>query len=348
MDYEKIGNFLYELRKSRNLTQKDLSKRFYISREAISKWERGISLPDYPSLIILSRFYNITINEILAGEKIDEHNRDRIEAVALTILQSSEKKIKKSKIINVCIFLIALLIILVFYFINNYNSIHMYTVYGSNNEYYFNSGELFIHRDRTYLKLGSIYKSDGSIITNDDGYSMSVYYNRDRKYELMTSDNVENLNINLDNHKNFINEVGMKNLLDNIYVDIIDDKNISTIKIKKNLFYSNDINSVYLDNDDQSYLEILGDGSRTNSTNTYEICGKEYKYKVDDSSITFNDYSGNKIIYCKNFYQIDIIINEDVVSYSYDLNSCLSDNCEKYLDIIKWIEKDREKVNGLS
>ncbi len=46
MENQKIGNFIKELRKEKNLTQKELADKLFITDRAVSKWERGLSCPD--------------------------------------------------------------------------------------------------------------------------------------------------------------------------------------------------------------------------------------------------------------------------------------------------------------
>lgn len=60
-----ISRYLQFLRKSYNYTQDDLAKELDISRQAISKWETGVTIPDIGVLLKLSKLYNVTINDIL-------------------------------------------------------------------------------------------------------------------------------------------------------------------------------------------------------------------------------------------------------------------------------------------
>jgi len=69
MDQTKIANFLADLRKEKNLTQNDVAQLLNISPQAVSKWERGESLPDIQTLIYISKLYSVSIDEILAGER---------------------------------------------------------------------------------------------------------------------------------------------------------------------------------------------------------------------------------------------------------------------------------------
>lgn len=73
MNKEKMGKFLAKLRKNKNWTQEALSTKFYndfqISSKAISDWENGKTIPDIETLSFLSELYNVTIDEILEGER---------------------------------------------------------------------------------------------------------------------------------------------------------------------------------------------------------------------------------------------------------------------------------------
>jgi len=69
MDGKLIGSFLQKLRKEHQLTQKDVAKLCHVSNQAVSKWEKGDSIPDIGTLETLSILYKVSINEIVAGEK---------------------------------------------------------------------------------------------------------------------------------------------------------------------------------------------------------------------------------------------------------------------------------------
>lgn len=72
MDAEKIGKFISERRKAINLTQNELANKLHITDKAVSKWERGISLPDISVLIPLAEILDISLYELLRGGKNDE------------------------------------------------------------------------------------------------------------------------------------------------------------------------------------------------------------------------------------------------------------------------------------
>ena len=68
MDTQLIGKFLMEIRKYYNITQEDLAMKLLISRQAISKWETGVAIPDISTLMKLSELYNVTINDIIEAD----------------------------------------------------------------------------------------------------------------------------------------------------------------------------------------------------------------------------------------------------------------------------------------
>ena len=65
IDKEKFGRFLVQLRKERSMTQKD-----HVSDKAVSKWERGLSLPDISLLQPLSELLGVSVTELLSGQFI--------------------------------------------------------------------------------------------------------------------------------------------------------------------------------------------------------------------------------------------------------------------------------------
>ena len=61
---------LQELRKSRSMTQEELAKALFVSRAAISKWEQGRGYPSLDSLKEISRFFSVSIDDLICSEEI--------------------------------------------------------------------------------------------------------------------------------------------------------------------------------------------------------------------------------------------------------------------------------------
>ena len=110
MDLNKIGEFISSRRKLKKLTQEQLSEKLNISDRAVSKWERGICLPDASIMLELCQILDINVNELLSGEKIDMKDyKDKNEKLLLEI---AEQEVEKNKIIWTSMWVIMLVSIL--------------------------------------------------------------------------------------------------------------------------------------------------------------------------------------------------------------------------------------------
>ena len=72
MDQVKTGLYIAEKRKQKNMTQAVLAEEMHVSKNAVSKWERGMNLPEVSSMPQLCQILGITLNELFAGEDIKE------------------------------------------------------------------------------------------------------------------------------------------------------------------------------------------------------------------------------------------------------------------------------------
>ena len=91
MDKEKIGLFIKELRKEKNQTQRELAEKIHVTDKAVSKWERGLSIPDVAILPDLAKELDISIHELLQGER---NTSERIETVqAETLLADTVRTV---------------------------------------------------------------------------------------------------------------------------------------------------------------------------------------------------------------------------------------------------------------
>ncbi len=96
MNQEKIGKFIAEKRKENKLTQEQLAEKLNISKNAVSKWERGINLLDVSIMQELCKILNITLNELFIGEKIlDENYKKVADNNLLNALENSSFTLKE-------------------------------------------------------------------------------------------------------------------------------------------------------------------------------------------------------------------------------------------------------------
>lgn len=75
LDKGSFGRFLAQLRRERGLTQRDLAEMLFISDKAVSKWERGLSLPDVALLLPLAGALGVSVTELLEGRRAVQEQR---------------------------------------------------------------------------------------------------------------------------------------------------------------------------------------------------------------------------------------------------------------------------------
>ena len=98
MNQEKIGKFIACLRKEKKLTQEQLAQKLGVTSKSISRWENGKTMPDVSLFEPLCKELDITINELLSGEKIDENEyQEKFEENVLNTINYANKKLDTSK-----------------------------------------------------------------------------------------------------------------------------------------------------------------------------------------------------------------------------------------------------------
>ncbi len=113
MTSKDCGKFICELRKEVNLTQKELAEKLNVSDKAISRWETGKGFPDVNSLLALSEFFGISVNELLAGKQIEEEKLTEIaEKNVIQAIETKENAVKKKKLqMAICIIIFSVVLI---------------------------------------------------------------------------------------------------------------------------------------------------------------------------------------------------------------------------------------------
>lgn len=116
MDQIKIGKFIALLRKEKNMTQQQLAEKIGVSYKAVSKWETGRGMPDISILPVICATLEISLNELLAGERLNGDNILKKTDENIINIVSRENRLKKEYILIICIsaFFIVILSILLF------------------------------------------------------------------------------------------------------------------------------------------------------------------------------------------------------------------------------------------
>ena len=98
LNQEKTGKFMAEMRRQQNLTQKQLAEQVGVSDKTVSKWETGRSMPDNAIIMDVCLLLNISVNELLSGEKFsEEHYVGRAEENMLELVKETEYHKQKGK-----------------------------------------------------------------------------------------------------------------------------------------------------------------------------------------------------------------------------------------------------------
>ncbi len=100
MDKELFGSFVAELRKEKSWTQKELAEKLFVSDKAVSKWERGLSLPDVSLLMPLADVLDVTVTELLEGKRVENpepKSPEQVEELVKTALRLGEDELPTRK-----------------------------------------------------------------------------------------------------------------------------------------------------------------------------------------------------------------------------------------------------------
>ncbi len=170
MDQEKIGKFIAERRKVKNLTQAQLAERLRVSDRSISNWENGKCLPDLSLFKPLCNELEITINELLSGEKIkkDEY-QNKFEENVIDVVKKVEEKNKRYNSLKLLVFIFALLICLFIILKIICDNIYFYQKYDKENMYIEkmnDNGLRFVAKNSCSLYSGNVKHIITSIDNN--------------------------------------------------------------------------------------------------------------------------------------------------------------------------------------
>lgn len=183
MDKNKIGNFLIELRKEKNISQQDLSDKLNISRESISKWERGINLPSTDILINIADIFDLTLDELVKGERNNKN-----------FLQKNAYLISLGMIIFLS--LIALII--------NTKASHIYKLEGNSPNFTLKNSLIIFNDNSFILKPGFIY-TDKEVLK----YEL-CYYDGKNEIVLLKTNDLSELATGYSSRKRLENNIYLK------------------------------------------------------------------------------------------------------------------------------------------
>lgn len=238
MDQKKFGEFVKKLREDKNLNQEQLGNIVHVHRTTVNKWEKGNALPLNDTLVLLSNFFDVSIDELLAGEKFNNRNKkDKNKDVVLDLLNHQRNLNKCLKIIFL-VLLIVCFIFLSYYFFKNYNTISVYGIRGEGEKYNIKDGVLIISRNKSYLKLGTVVDKNTNenliadvnlYVEKKNGKQVSIY--KSTSDMLITENN---------NFKELYLDNSLKNKYDNFFVKVMYKNHEEVINIKLTRYFKNE------------------------------------------------------------------------------------------------------------
>lgn len=166
MDQEKIGKFIKELREEKRITQDELGEILNISGKSVSKWERGLSLPDISNLQLLADTLDISVSELLMGNRSKNKKISDENYVKGLNLYSKKLSFKYLKLIIALIFLF-IASFLLFYFCNEYGSNYVYKI-ESNDPAYSVKGYFIINKEMNILMIEEVKYQGDKIGTKEE------------------------------------------------------------------------------------------------------------------------------------------------------------------------------------
>ena len=331
MDSNIIGKFIYTLRKEKNLSQYQLADMIPISRQAVSKWERGVTIPDSSTLLRLSEIFDVTINELLNGKRLQDNSIENLESTTLEIIDQHNNKKKKDKrtiIVLITVIFFLSFSFLLYYFITSYNSIKVYKVGGTNEEIDLYNGLFIVTTEKAYLKLGKIKKNTNKIMNID------LYYKKENNEILVTHDlDIDEIIIINNGYEEGIQVEDINYFLKNSYLKI----NLENDKTEKlPLIYKRDfINNYFFTNkskkmNDKSSHNINAENKKIELSIIMDMKKKiknngikydntyKYEYYTNTNTIEFWYFENMEFIRIKidNKY-IDYYLNNDYIICNY-------------------------------
>ena len=359
MDKKKIGHFICKLRNERKWTQEDLANKLYVDRTVVSKWERGLYIPGAEELLKMQELFEVSINEILYGERKDINNDKNVDSVPLKIMEDEKIKRMKIYIISTILFFILIVLFLSYYLITNYNSVKVYKIYSEKEDYTLNNGFLFFSNTKSYIRIGDINN-------DDDIKSVKFYYQMNGKDITIMEGGIEILDkiyINDFNYNELYTYNELSYIIANSKIELIKDdgkKILLELQVQNDYSNNNLIDSYKEHISNGDIISVKEDIPQYIKLN-FNYDERELKYVKKGNNMVEYYYPDTKIFvlifnvngneekysfyYNSNVIEHQLFINNGIDdNYSYDLrnNSCLYGLCdnEKIKNIkIEYLDK---------
>ena len=345
---EKIGSYIKELRTKNKLTQEELADKIYVSRQAVSNWERGEDVPSVDNVKNICILFNVSMVDIYAGEKVKDIKT--LNDVIHSLITLEIKKSKKIIIISSILIFLLIIMFLAYYFITYYNNISVYIIKGDSNKYDIN-GIINKSVNNVYMNLETndvfdriclAHNDERIICQSNSNYIIFTEYNGYN--EIMPLDNKEFNNylkdlyiiVKIENEEEKIKLDFMKyfennNLLKDSYNDVNNNDNYE-LKISNVPEYIKN-NFEYNEKDNNYYLNIKDSDMEINVT-YYPSINSLSVNEIDDNMIKRYIFN-NDIFILESYDVINKFTNEKIISFANINNNENNKNKKKIYDYFK-------------
>ena len=327
MNDNKFGLFIKELRNEKGLSQEELGEVLFVHRTTINKWEKGNVIPLNDTLLRISDFFDVSVDELLNGKRNIVEEKTSSTGLAIIDLIRSNKKLSKVLFIFGIAFFVLLLLFLLYYFFTTYDSTHVYIINGDNENIKMREGLMIVSNDRLYFRVGDFYYNDEKIELSNIGKIKVIYKDYNNSKVLIEGDG-RNLFVELSKSKELLIKLLENNEPLYIIVEYQDIKeeielwyyedfsNDSIVSIDSDSVCKDDPNNNICDENFTKYIEFKNK-IENDKENIIEVLTKNgFKYDKEKSLYTLKN---KKFIY--NYY-IDIncliiIENKDMYEKSF-------------------------------
>lgn len=366
----KLGKVLINLRKEKDLTQKELAEALHTTDKSISRWECGTGRPSLEMMYEISEYFGVLYTDLIAARVSDKHEDDKIvEKIVDELSGAGKKRMKKIKIGFIISIILILILIGIFIFSNSYNRFKVYKVYGESNNINFVSGMYVETKMRDVLYFGNLRIKDIEV-KDTDIISVDLYIIENNEEIIIKNYSTLNeIYFILSEQDNDIDD--LSDYFDNAYLRVsITNEDGKTEKYEAKLEFVLDFSNNKIYYDDNFLIEeynyeltnysdvdvesvLLDNGFKKSNGNTLSIKTNDYKisYQIDNKVLSYsyekNDfrykykYKLNSNILLVTVYDENLAIIQD---YEFDINNnkmnCKVGSCSGYEEVMEILDKN--------
>ena len=361
----RLGHIISELRKKKKLTQKEFADKLGISDKAVSRWETGNSYPDLDMLFRISKFFNISFENLLTARMVDDGTDDEL---TQNIFKEFRKHSQKIKRIVLAFIIIVIIFVITIIFTNTYNRFKVCQVYVESKDFEGINGIYVKTNIKDTLTINDL-KIKNVEINDTDTVSVDLYYIENNKEHIIH--NYSSLdNIVFTSYQSYIKIKDLSKYLDNIFIKVTiinEDNEINEYKGKLNFVLDFSNNKIFLEEENEDFEYeydtlsadeikdiLLNNGFEELTNNTLSKRKNKISiiYFIDTNKISYSSENNDlKYQYVVNLNRMILEIhiynknNIEIENYQYNAKSneiikCITGNCNNYEEVVEELNKN--------